>query len=123
MLTGLYVCSPLLQAIGTNSQESAKALQQKLAAGVEQASSGVADSISKVQQVAAEHGTHSSSMAGKLQAQTKVRGHCWCTAHTAAVKPRVRHVQVALQGGSSIADVLCSVNAEGCTQQFRACFI
>jgi hypothetical protein len=103
----VFACCPLLQAVGSTSQESAKALQQKLAAGVQVASSGVADSISRVQQVAAEHSTHSSSMAGKLEAQTKVRGCCFCTAHKKQCQTsRAPHVKLCCKGGITLADVL-----------------
>lgn len=68
------------QAVGTASQQSTKELQQKLVSGVEQATAGVADGISRVRQLAAEHSKHASSMAGKLDSQNKV-SRCCLRAH------------------------------------------
>jgi hypothetical protein len=58
-----------------------------LVAGVEQASAGVADGISRVHQLASEHSLHTSSLAGKLESQTKVGR--WCQYHTLLLFTRV----------------------------------
>lgn len=76
------MCGLTAQAVGAASQQSTKELQQKLAAGVEQATAGVADGISRVQHLAAEHSKHASSMAGKLDSQTKVSRCCLPHTHT-----------------------------------------
>lgn len=80
-LCSCAVCGPTAQAVGAASQQSTIELQQTLAAGVEQATAGVADDISRVQQLAAEHSKHASSMAGKLDSQTKVSRCCLSRTH------------------------------------------
>lgn len=62
-----------MQAVDSAAQQSTEALQQKLAAGINQASSGAAGSISRVEQLAAQQAAHTSSMADGLESQTKVR--------------------------------------------------
>jgi hypothetical protein len=65
-----------MQAVDSAAQQSTEALQQKLAAGIKQASSGAADSINRVEQLVAQQAAHTSSMADGLESQTKVREIC-----------------------------------------------
>ncbi len=67
------LCCVDSQAVDSAAQQSTKELQQKLAAGIKQASSGAADSISRVQQLAAQQAAHTGSMADAFESQTKVR--------------------------------------------------
>jgi len=67
------LCNICLQAVDTEVHQSAKELQQQLAAGMEQAAGGVADSQGRVQQLTVEHKTHSDSIIQRLGEQSKVR--------------------------------------------------
>lgn len=70
-------------------------------AGVQDADRAVVDSISRVQQLSAEHCQHTSSMAGQLEAQTKVCGgeggmneRGWLTALIHTTTNSIRILQV-----------------------------
>lgn len=61
-----------LQAVDSTAKQLTEELQQKLVAGIKQAS-GVADeSISRVQNLAAQQSANTSSMAGRLEFHSKV---------------------------------------------------
>lgn len=114
------LCCICLQAVDTEVHKSAKELQQQLAAGMEQAAGGVADSQGRVQQLTVEHGMHSNGITQKLGEQSKVRrfthvavGLCSdCQAANHGGCHTCIHTCVSLMNGTVLATV-CTMHTFG----------